>query len=178
MKQVSLQLKGHFSDDLSHYSSVCAHRQAEKAGSWEYTDHYFWCVPESRDLLGTEALVSRAFELVVGRKVTITHYRGIGAISKSLAGKGVTLVQGQVQGLTMEGMSINIVSYNCSCFRSSSGHVKQLLEQCDTLCLQEHWLLDHQLCDLNICQNFAVTGVSGMASDCVIHGCPYGGCAV
>ena len=81
MKQVSLQLKGHFSDDLSHYSSVCAHRQAEKAGSWEYTDHYFWCVQESRDLLGTEALVSCAFELVVGRKVTITHYREIGRFS-------------------------------------------------------------------------------------------------
>ena len=78
----------------------------------------------------------------------------------------------------MESMSINIVSYNCHGFRNSSGYVKELLEQCDILCLQEHWLLDQQLCDLNICQNFAVTGVSGMASDCVIHGRPYGGCAV
>ena len=46
---------------------------------------------------------------------------------------------------------------------------------CDILCLQEHWLLNQPLCDLNICQNFAVTGVSGMASDCVIYGRPYGG---
>ena len=39
--------------------------------------------------------------------------------------------------------------------------------------------LDQQLRDLmNICQNFAVTGVSRMASDSVIRGPPYGGCAV
>jgi len=87
----------------------------------------------------------------------------------------------QVQGLTlltMECKSINIVSFNCRSFRSSSGYVKQLLEHCDILCLQEHWLPDQQLCDLNICQNSAVTGVSGMVSDCVIHGRPYGGCAI
>lgn len=78
----------------------------------------------------------------------------------------------------MECKSINIVSYNCHGFCSSSGYVKQLLEHCDILCLQEHWLLYQQLCDLNICENFAVTGVSGMVSDCVIHGRPYGGCAV
>ena len=80
--------------------------------------------------------------------------------------------------LTMECKSINSVSYNCHGFCSSSGYVKQLLEHCDILCLQEHWLLYQQLCDLNICENFAVTGVSGMVSDCVIHGRPYGGCAV
>ena len=74
----------------------------------------------------------------------------------------------------MECKSINIVSYNYRAFHRSSGYVKQLLEHCD---IQEHWLFDQQLCDLNICENFAVTGVSGMVSDCVIHGRPYGGCA-
>ena len=38
-------------------------------------------MPESRDLLGTEALVSCAFESVVGRKVTITDCRRIGRFS-------------------------------------------------------------------------------------------------
>ena len=38
-------------------------------------------MPESRDLLGTEALVSCAFESVVGRKVTITECRRIGRFS-------------------------------------------------------------------------------------------------
>ena len=45
-----------------------------KAGSREHTDHSLnvvvFGVPESRDLLGTEALVSRAFESVVERKDT------------------------------------------------------------------------------------------------------------
>lgn len=70
VNQVSLQLQGHFSED----SSVCVHRQVEKAGSREHTDHFLnvvvFGVPESRDLLGTEALVSRAFESVVERKDT------------------------------------------------------------------------------------------------------------
>ena len=83
VNQVSLQLKGHFSDDPSHYRS--AHRQTEKAGSREHTDRSLnvvvFGVPESRDLLGMEALVSRAFESVVGRKVTFTDCRRIGRFS-------------------------------------------------------------------------------------------------
>ena len=70
MNQISLQLKGHFSVD--HYNSAGAHGQAEKAGSQEHTDHshnvVVFGVPESRDLLGTEALVSCAFESVVAWK--------------------------------------------------------------------------------------------------------------
>ena len=38
-------------------------------------------VPESRDLLGTEALVNRAFEVAVGRKVAVADYRRVGSIS-------------------------------------------------------------------------------------------------
>ena len=38
-------------------------------------------VPESRDLLGTESLVSRAFESVVGRRVPIADCRRIGRFS-------------------------------------------------------------------------------------------------
>ena len=42
-------------------------------------------MPESRDLRSTEALVSRAFESVVGRKVTITDCRQIGRFSTESA---------------------------------------------------------------------------------------------
>ena len=38
-------------------------------------------VPESKDLLGTEALVSRAFELAVGRRVIIADCKRIGKFS-------------------------------------------------------------------------------------------------
>ena len=59
----------------------------------------------------------------------------------------------------MEGTSTNIVSYNCCGFHNSSGYVKQ---QCDILCLQEHWLLDQQLCDLNMskfCSDWKFCGI-------------------
>ena len=94
----------------------------------------------------------------------------------------------QVQGLpaqvlvptlvTMDNMSINIVSYSCRGFCSSSGYVHELLEHCDILCLQEHWLPDLHLNDLNVSDDFVVIAVSGMASDQVISGRPYGGCAI
>ena len=82
VNQVSLQLKGHFSAD--HYSSTGVHGQAKKAGSQEHTNrshNVVFGVPESRDLLSAEALVSRAFESVVGRKVTITDCGPIGRFS-------------------------------------------------------------------------------------------------
>ena len=64
---------------------MCVHNQVEKARSREHTDRshnvVVFGVPESRDLLGTEELVSRAFESVVGRKVTITDCRRIGRFS-------------------------------------------------------------------------------------------------
>ena len=78
----------------------------------------------------------------------------------------------------MENMSINIVWYNCRGFHSSSGYVHKLLEHCDILCHQEHWLPDLHLNDLYVSDDFVVIAVSGMASDQVISGCPYGGCAI
>ena len=44
-------------------------------------------------------------------------------------------------------------------------------------CLQEHWLLNEHLNDLNICDDFVV-GVSGMDSKTFVHGHPFGGCAI
>ena len=61
--------------------------------------------------------------------------------------------------LTMENM-INIVLYNCRGFRSSSDYVKELLKHYDILCLQEHWLPDLQLNDLNGSDDFVIVAGS------------------
>ena len=71
---------------------------------------------------------------------------------------------------------IRIVSYNVRGFRSGQSFVSDLLHQCDLLCLQEHWLLDQHLSTTNICEEFIVTGVSGMEPDSLIR--PFGGCAI
>lgn len=39
------------------------------------------------------------------------------------------------------------------------------MHDCDILCLQEHWLLNEHLNDLNICDDYRVVGVSGMDSE-------------
>ena len=73
---------------------------------------------------------------------------------------------------------ISIVSYNARGFRSGQAFIKELLHDCDVLCLQEHWLLSEHLSDLNVCDDFTVTGVSGMDSESFIRGRPFGGCAI
>ena len=73
---------------------------------------------------------------------------------------------------------ISIVSYNARGFRSGQAFIKELLHDCDVLCLQEHWLLSEHLSELNVCDDFTVTGVSGMDSESFIRGRPFGGCAI
>ena len=85
MNQVSLQLKGH---SLMITVQCVATDRLKRLGLGDHTDHSLNVVlgvPESRDLLGTEALVSCVFESVVGRKVTITDCRQIGRFSTELA---------------------------------------------------------------------------------------------
>ena len=55
---------------------------------------------------------------------------------------------------------ISIVSYNARGFRSGKAFIIESLCDCDILCLQEHWLLDEHLSDLNVCDDFIATGVS------------------
>ena len=50
---------------------------------------------------------------------------------------------------------ISIVSYNARGFRSGKAFITELLLDCDVLCLQEHWLLDEHLSDLNVCEDLA-----------------------
>ena len=73
---------------------------------------------------------------------------------------------------------ISIVSYNARGFRSGKAFITELLPDCDILCLQEHWLLDEHLNDLDVCDDFIATGVSGMESESYICGRPFGGCAI
>ena len=70
---------------------------------------------------------------------------------------------------------ISIVSYSARGFRSGKAFITELLPDCDILCLQEHWLLDEHLNDLNVCDDFIETGVSGMESESYICGRPFGG---
>lgn len=73
---------------------------------------------------------------------------------------------------------LRIVSYNARGFRSSQSYVNELLNDCDILCLQEHWLLDQHIHNMNIRDDFIVMGVSGMDPERYLLGRPYGGCAI
>ena len=75
---------------------------------------------------------------------------------------------------------VSIVTYTARGFQSESIYIQELLiyNDCDILCLQEHWLLNENLNDLNICDDFIVVGVSGMDSQTFVCGCPFGFCAI
>ena len=56
--------------------------------------------------------------------------------------------------------------------------VSDLLKICDICLIQEHWLFNEQLHNLNIDNEFLLCGVSGMDSSVLLHGCLVGGCAI
>ena len=56
--------------------------------------------------------------------------------------------------------------------------VSNLLKLCDVCLIQEYWLLNEQRHDLNIDNEFILCGVSDMDSSVLLHGCPFGGCAI
>lgn len=54
-----------------------------------------------------------------------------------------------------------------------------ILDKCDICFVQEHWLLEDQLHELNnINHDFTSVGVSGMDNWSLLPGCPYGGCGI
>ena len=75
---------------------------------------------------------------------------------------------------------LSIMSYNSrglSALRKS--YVQVLLNKCDVLFLQEHWLSADQLSCLNtLSSSHANIGVSGFGSSRVLQGRPYGGCSI
>jgi len=58
-------------------------------------------------------------------------------------------------------------------------YINKVMEECDVLCIQEHWLLNDQLPTLskNVL-NVCIHGVSGMDGCNILKGRPYGGCAI
>ena len=69
--------------------------------------------------------------------------------------------------------TLRFVSYNCSSWNNGSLLVSDLLKLCDVCLTQEHWLLNVQLHDLNIDNEFLLCGVSDMNSSVLLHGHPF-----
>jgi Reverse transcriptase (RNA-dependent DNA polymerase)/Endonuclease/Exonuclease/phosphatase family len=76
--------------------------------------------------------------------------------------------------------SLSVMSYNCRGFNFvKSSYINNLLLNCDILFVQEHWLSDKQLPDLNhINAHFLSHAVCGFDNSEVLIGRPYGGCAI
>ena len=71
--------------------------------------------------------------------------------------------------------SLLLVSYNCCGWNTGLPAVLDLLHIC---LIQEHWFFEEQLNLLNIHNDFLSIGVSGMESSNLLHGRPFGGCAI
>ena len=78
--------------------------------------------------------------------------------------------------------SLAVASYNCDGVTSSTGFINNLLSntKMDILCLQETWLLDHDIAKLsNIHAGYQFNGKSGVdATDRILPGRPQGGVAI
>jgi len=84
------------------------------------------------------------------------------------------------ESIVNSAMSLKFVSYNCHGFNDAKHvYLSKLLECCDILFLQEHWLSESQLDGLSdvSCTQFA-SGISGFGCSDVPKGRPYGGCAI
>ena len=58
-------------------------------------------------------------------------------------------------------------------------YIDKLLLECDSCLIQEHWLLNNRLSDLNTdYKDYVTFAVNGMTEHSLITGRPYGGCAV
>ena len=77
-------------------------------------------------------------------------------------------------------LNLKLLSYNCRGLNDSKKiYLLSLLKACDVLFLQEHWLTDGQIQDLNsVSDDHFAYGVSGFDNKEVLHGRPYGGCAI
>ena len=75
---------------------------------------------------------------------------------------------------------LTICSFNCRSVKSSVDEIAELCSLSHIVCLQEHWLMPHELSLLsNISADFLATGSSAMILDKdVIVGRPYGGTGI
>ena len=79
--------------------------------------------------------------------------------------------------------SLRISSFNCKYFNGTlkKNFCKELLDGCDFLLIQEHWLYEDNFhkfdeidCDINLCKS----GKSPMDPNCIRVGRPHGGCII
>ena len=77
-------------------------------------------------------------------------------------------------------MEIKMCSYNCRGFNVSKiPAIKELLNDCDVLLIQETWLLPHELKVFSkYLIGYICYGVLGMNSKVLYHGRHFGGCSV
>ena len=78
----------------------------------------------------------------------------------------------------MASLPLCFCSYNCRGWRLGSNFATSVLQSCDLLFIQEHWLLPDHLGALDIFNDFFSVGVSGMDSSELQVGRPYGGCGI
>lgn len=73
-----------------------------------------------------------------------------------------------------------LMSYNCRGFNNAKvPYINSLLERCDVLFLQEHWLLNNGLQRMEgTFEKHHVFGISGVIIDKLLLGRPYGGVAI
>lgn len=72
---------------------------------------------------------------------------------------------------------LSFVSYNCHGFNNGLSYLPVLLDSFDVVLLQEHWLSDSELVKLSF-DDFVTNAVSGFDNSVLVHGRPYGGCAI
>ena len=72
------------------------------------------------------------------------------------------------------------MSYNCRGLNPAKiCYVKELLDQCDILLVQEHWQLDNGISRLqSTFSDHYVFATCGVVQDELLLGRPYGGCAI
>ena len=75
---------------------------------------------------------------------------------------------------------LTCVTLNCEGVKSKVGYLKQLCDNVDVICLQETWLLEHDLGILNnIHPDFTAFSISGVDSGAgILVGRPFGGVSI
>ena len=96
-----------------------------------------------------------------------------------LPGRVEVLVQTTMTdfGLSSVKENLSIVSYNCHGFNNGLSYLPVLLDSFDVILLQEHWLSDSELTKLCF-SGFVTNAISGFDDSVLLHGRPFGGCAI
>jgi len=81
---------------------------------------------------------------------------------------------------TVRQSHLNLATFNCRSVKSSVNEVKQLCDSYDSVMLQEHWLLPHELSMLSVLypEFLAVAESAVNVTHDILVGRPYGGTAI